>query len=274
MKMDFNELKTTITENESKKILNMFEMLLRERPNILKDERYSSVKETVTQNCFISLGLCGVADGIFYPNSQFNFINTMRKFVCLCIYKNKPSICYRHKKIEGYFIEYMENIIYSYEEREARKNLLSYQETLTDSIKLLKSIQQVKKSDGSKYKIFSRNFTSSLSYFKISADYNLINISGVEQCNNSSRYYSDRIHIKNYHDVSDPLSPENIMAMINENIEFYNEQLKQTETKLSCLHSEALEIEYLFKRLLTAGSNIKNKDFMRDYINANLYKLQ
>ena len=64
------------------------------------------------------------------------------------------------------------------------------------------------------------------------------------------------------------------MAMINENIEFYNEQLKQTETKLSCLHSEALEIEYLFNRLLTAGSNIKNKELLRDYINANLYKLQ
>ena len=29
MKMDFNELKTTITENESKNILNMFEMLLK-----------------------------------------------------------------------------------------------------------------------------------------------------------------------------------------------------------------------------------------------------
>ena len=39
------------------------------------------------------------------------------------------------------------------------------------------------------------------------------------------------------------------MAMINENIEFYNEQLKQTETKLSCLHSEALEIEYLFRKI-------------------------
>ena len=273
MKMDFNELTTTITENESKNILNMFEMLLKEQSNYLKDERSSSVKETVTQNCFISLGLCGKADGLWFPNAQFNFINTMKKFVCLCIYKNKPAICYRHEKIEGYFIEYMENIIYSYEERETRKNLLSYQETLTDSIKLLKSIQQVKKSDGSKYKIFSKNFTSSLAYFKISADYNLINISGVEQCNNSSRYYSDRIHIKNYHDVSDPLSPENIMAMINENIEFYNEQLKQTETKLSCLHSEALEIEYLFRKILKVGSNIKNKDFMRDYINANLYKL-
>ena len=273
MKMDFNELKTTITENEAKNILNMFEILLIERSNILKDERARSVKETITQNCFISLGLCGVADGLWFPNAQFNFINTKKKFVCLCIYNNKPAICYRHEKIEGYFIEYIENIIYSYEEIKERQNLLNHRETLEDNIKLLKSIQQVKKSDGSKYKIFSKNFTSALAYFKISADYNLINISGVEQCNNSSRYYSDRIYIKNYHDVSDPLSPENIMEMIKEYINSYSEQLKQIETQLKFLHSEALNIEHLFNNLLIAGSNIKNKYFLREYINANLYKL-
>ena len=111
MKMDFNELKTTITENESKNILNMFEMLLKEQSNYLKDERAKSVKETINQACFISLGLCGVADGLWFPNAQFNFINTMKKFVCLCIYKSKPAICYSHKKIEGYFVEYIEYII-------------------------------------------------------------------------------------------------------------------------------------------------------------------
>ena len=274
MKMDFNELKTTITENEVKNILDMFEILLRERSNILKDERARSVKETISQNCFISLGLCGVADGIFFPNAEFNIINTMKKFVCLCIYENKPAICYTHEKIEGYFVEYIENLIYSREEIETRKSLLNYKETLTDNIKLLKSIQKIKKSDGSNYEIFCKNFTSSLSYFKIAIDYNLVNISAVEQFSNSSRYYSDRILIKNYHKVNDPLSPDNIMMMINEYINNYSEQLKQIEKKLKCLHSEAIEIEYLFNKLLTAGSNITNKELLRDYINANLYKLQ
>lgn len=271
--MDFNELKTTITENEVKNILDMFKMLLQEKANILKDERSACVQDTINQACLISLGLCGVADGVFFPNAQFNFINTKREFCCLCIYKNKPAICYTHEKIKGYFIEYLENLIYSYEEINTRKSLLNYQETLTDNIKLLKSIKQVKKSDGSKYKIFCKNFTSSLSYFKISSDYNLINISAVEQFSNSSRYYSDRIHINNYHDVNDPLSPENVMIIINEYINNYSEQLKQIEKKLKCLHSEAREIEYLFNKLLTAGSNITNKELLRDYINANIYKL-
>ena len=91
MKMDFNELKTTITENESKNILNMFSILLREQSNYLKDTRAKSVKETINQACFISLGLDGVADGIFFPNAQFNFIHMKKEFICLCIYKNKPA---------------------------------------------------------------------------------------------------------------------------------------------------------------------------------------
>ena len=274
MKMNFNDLKTTITENEVKNILNMFEMLLRERPNILKDERAKSVKETINQACFISLGLCGEADGIFFPNAQFNFINSRKKFVCLCIYNNKPAICSEHEKIENcYFVEYLENLIYSYQEIKTRKDLLNYQETLTDCIKLLKSIKRVKKGDGSDYKIFCKNFTSSLSYFKISIDYNLINISAVEQFSNSSRYYSDRILITNYHNVNEPLNPDNIMIIINEYIYNYSEQLKQIENKLKCLHSEAIEIERIFNRLLIAGNNITNKELLRDYINANLYKL-
>lgn len=274
MKMDFNELKTTITENELKNILDMFKMLLQEKANILKDERSACVQDTINQACLISLGLCGVADGVFFPNAQFNFINKQSDFCCLCIYKNKPAICSTHEKIENcYFIEYLENLIYSYEEINTRKSLLDYHETLTDNIKLLKSIKRVKKNDGSNYKIFCKNFTSSLSYFKIAIDYNLVNISAVEQFNNSSIYYSDRIIINNYYNVNDPASPDNIMIMINEYIINYSEQLKRIEKKLKCLHSEAIEIEYLFNRLLTAGSNITNKELLRDYINANLYKL-
>ena len=63
------------------------------------------------------------------------------------------------------------------------------------------------------------------------------------------------------------------MIMINEYIINYSEQLKRIEKKLKCLHSEAIEIECLFNRLLTAGSNITNKELLRDYIKANLYKL-
>ena len=274
MKMDLNELKTTITENEKTNILDTFKILLQEKANILKDERAVCVQETINQACFISLGLCGVADGIFFPNAQFNFKNTRRKFCCLCIYKNKAAVCFTHEKIENrYFLEYLDNIIYSPNEIETRKNLLFYHEIVADNIKLLKSIQQVKKSDGSNYKILCKNFISSLSNFKMAIDYNAVYISAVDQFSNSSIYHSHRILITNYHNIKDPLNPDNIMLVINQYINNYSEQLKQIEKKLKCLHSEALEIENLFNKLLTAGDKFVNKELLRDYIESNLYKL-
>ena len=160
--MNLNELKTTITETEAKNILNMFEMLLKEQPNYLKDERAKSVKETIDQACFISLGLDGVADGIFFPNAQFNFMYMKRDFICLCIYKNKPAICYTHEKIDDYFIEYLEEIIYTSVEINERDRLTRQHEENKNCIKLLQSIKRVKKADQSDYKIINKNFFFSI----------------------------------------------------------------------------------------------------------------
>lgn len=273
MKMNLNELKTTITENEAKNILKMFEMLLKEQPNFLKDTRAKSVKETINQACFISLGLCAEADGIFFPNAQFKFKNTKMKFCCLCIYNNKPSICYEYETIGGYFFKTLEGLIYSNEEIETKRNLSIQIEIITDNLKLLNSIQQVKKSDGSNYQNLSKNFISSLSDFKMTIDDNIIQISAIEQSNNSSIYYSDRIFITDFHNANENLTPADIMEMIKEYINIYIEQKKIIETKLKRLHKEAREIEKLFDELLAKQDNMINKDFFREYIRANLYKL-
>ena len=274
MKMNLNELKTTITENESKNILKMFEMLLKEQPNYLKDERAKSVKETINQACFISLGLDGVADGIFFPNAQFNFIHMKRDFVCLCIYKNKPAICFTHEKIEGDFIEYLEDIIFSSEEIRERERLTRQHEENINCIKLLQSIKRVKKSDQSDYKIINKNFTSSLDYFTMKIDYNVIQISAIERLeNDKSKYCSDRLYIKDYQNMNDQINADRIMSTINEYITTYIENNKTIEAKLKCLHQEALKVEKLFDELLAKQDNMINKDFFREYIKANLYKL-
>ena len=273
--MDFNELKTTITENESKNILNMFEMLLKEQPNYLKDERSSSVKETIKQACFISLGLDGVADGIFFPNAQFNFIHIKREFICLCIYKNKPAICYTHEKIEDYFIEYLEDIIFSIEEIRERERLTRQHKGNENCIKLLKSIKRVKKSDQSDYKIINKNFTSSLDFFTMKIDYNAIQISAIERLeNNTSNYYSDRLYIKNYQNLNDDqINADCIMSTINEYITTYIENNKTIEAKLKCLHQEALKVAKLFNDLLVNSNNLLNKKLLCEYITRNTYKL-
>ena len=273
--MDFNELKTTITENESKNILNMFETLLKEQPNYLKDGRASSVKETIDQACFISLGLDGVADGIFFPNAQFNFIHMKREFICLCIYKNKPAICYTHEKFEDYFIEYLEDITFSIEEIRERERLTRQHKENENCIKLLKSIKRVKKSDQSDYKIVNKNFTSSLDFFTMKIDYNAIQISAIERLeNNTSNYCSDRLYIKNYQNLNDDqINADCIMSTINEYITTYIENNKTIEAKLKCLHQEALKVEKIFNNLLTSTNNLLNKKLLHEYITRNAYKL-
>lgn len=271
--MDFNELKTTITENEAKNILNMFSILLREQSDYLKDTRAKSVKETINQACFISLGLCGKADGIFFPNAQFNFKNTNMKFCCLCIYNNMPAICFTHEAIRGYFFKFLEDLIYSNEEIEKKIRLKSQYKEFTIKIKLLESIERVTKSNGYNYKILCKNFTSSLSNFKMKIDNNIIHISAVEQSIDAPLYYEDRILITDFQKANDTIRPDDIMRMIREYINTYTEQRNLIETKLKCLHKEAREIEKLFDELLAKQDNMINKDFFREYIKANLYKL-
>ena len=272
--MNLNELKTPITENESKNILNMFETLLKEQPNYLKDERTSSVKETIDQACFISLGLDGVADGIFFPNAQFNFKHMKREFICLCIYKNKPAICYTHEKIEGYFIEYLEDIIFSSEEIHERERLTRQHKENENCIKLLQSIKRVKKSDQSDYKRLNKNFTSSLDFFEMKIENSRIQIWAIERLeNNTSKYYSDRLYIKDFQNMNDQISVDCIMSTINEYITTYIENNKTIEAKLKCIHEEALKVEKLFNDLLTNSKNLLNKSLLYEYIKANLYEL-
>ena len=272
--MNLNELKTTITENEVKNILDMFKMLLQEKANILKDERSACAQDTINQACLISLGLCGVADGVFFPNAQFNFINTKREFICLCIYENKPAICYTHEKIEGYFIEYLEDIIYTSEEIAEKKHLTRQYEENINCIKLLQSIKRVKKSDQSDYKIVNKNFTSSLDFFTMKIDNNIIQISAIDRLeNNTSKYYSDRLYIKDFQNMNDQINADCIMLTINEYITTYIEKNKTIEAKLKCLHKEALKVEKLFNDLLTSSNNLLNKSLLYEYINANVYKL-
>lgn len=273
--MNLNELKTTITETESKNILNMFEMLLKEQANYLKDERSSSVKETINQACFISLGLDGVADGIFFPNAQFNFIHMKRNFICLCIYENKPAICYTHEKINGYFIEYLEDIIFSSVEINERERLTRQHEENINRIKLLKSIERVRKNDKTDYKILNKNFTSSLDFFTMKIEYNKIQVSAVERLeNNRSKYYSDILYIKDYQNMNDDqINADCIMKTINDYITTYIENNKTIEAKLKCLHQEALKFEKIFNDLLTSSINLLNKHLLHEYVERNLYKL-
>ena len=276
-------LKTTITPEEKRNILNMFSQLLKERPNTIKDTRNTSIKNTIEQACFISKGLNGEADGIFFPNSIFEMNNSKKDFICLCIYDNKPSMClsypdntiFKSLKDKLYFTS-LESVIYSNEELEERKELNSFIEDYQDRIELLKSIHRVFKKDGKDFQSFEKNFSSEMTYFSIKyGSYtNSIELYASKTHNNGlySRY-NDTIYLYGTAYTKENITPSIFMDVIKDTIKKYNDYISEYKNKLKNLHSEALQVEKIFNDLLSKKDSFVNKDFFKKYIDKNCHKL-
>ena len=277
-------LKTTITPEEKENILKMFSQLLSERPNIIKDNNNSSVKSTINQACFISKGLDGVSDGIFFPNSIFEMNNSKKDFVCLCIYDNKPSIClaypddsvFKSLSDKRYYTT-LESLIYSYEELERRKELESYIIDYQDKIELLSSIYRIYKKDGTDFQDFKKNFGSKMSYFSIKYGLytNSIELYATKLLDNGfySRY-NDIIYLSGTGYTKENIKPSDFMDIINDYIKKYNEYIQGYRNKLENLHREALQIEKIFNDLMIKKDSFVNKDFLCKYIEKNVYRLK
>ena len=273
-------LKTTITAEEKTKILSMFSQLLNERPNTINDLKNPSVKNTIEQACFISEGLDGVADGIFFPNSIFEMNNSKKDFICLCIYDGKPSICLAYpdnavfKSIAGkrYYTS-LESLIYSYEELERRKELESYIIDYQDKIELLSSIYRIYKKDGTDFQDFKKNFCSKMSYFSIKYGLytNSIELYATKLLDNGfySRY-NDIIYLSEKGYDKENIKPSDFMDIINDYIKKYNEYIQGYRNKLDNLHCEALQIEKIFNDLMIKKDSFVNKDFFKKYIDKKL----
>lgn len=66
-------LQEHMNEEEKVQALKLFKQLLTEKPEILKDTRYTPA-QTIEQSCFISGGFkneVGEFDAVFFPNSDF-----------------------------------------------------------------------------------------------------------------------------------------------------------------------------------------------------------
>lgn len=271
-------LKTTITPEEKRNILSMFSQLLKERPNVIKDLENPSVKNTIEQACFISEGLDGVADGIFFPNSVFEMNNSKKDFVCLCIYDDKPSICQTYsniKSLEGknYFTS-LESLIYSYEELERRKKLESYIIDYQDKIELLSSIYRIYKKDGTDFQDFKKNFGSNINHFSICFESDTgiaLYASKIE--NGFYKRYEETIYLSEKGYDKENIKPSDFMDIINDYTKKYNEYIQGYRNKLENLHREALQIEKIFNDLMIKKDSFVNKDFFKKYIDKNCHRL-
>lgn len=276
------KLKTTITKEEKTNILNMFSQLLKERPNIIKDTINTSIKNTIEQACFISRGLEGKADGIFFPNSIFEMNNSKKDFICLCIYDGKPSIClaypddsiFNSLKDKLYFTS-LESLIYSYEELERREELDSYIKDYQDKIELLNSIYRVFKKDGKDFQNFEKNFSSKLNNFimRFESDTRIVLYASKTFENGFYKRYADVIYLSGTGYTKENITPSIFMDLLNNEIKKYNDYLSECKSKLENLHREALQVEKIFNDLLLKKDSFINKDFLRKYIEKNVYNL-
>lgn len=280
---DLKGLKTTITAKEKGDILEMFSQLLKERSNIIKDLQNKSIKNTIDQACFISKGLDGEADGIFFPNSQFEIYNTKKDFICLCIYEEKPSMClafpddsvFKSLIDKKYFVS-LESLIYCNEELERRKELNSYIKKYQDKIILLSSIYRVFKKDGKDFQNFEKNFASKMTYFsmKFGSDTRVELYASELLENGFYNRYNDTIYISNAGYTKENIKASDFMKILNDDIQKYNKYIEEYKNKLKNLHSEALQIEKIFNDLMSKKDSFINKDFFRKYIEGNSYKLR
>ena len=277
------KLKTIITAEEQKNILSMFSQLLKERPNTIKDLNNTSIKNTIEQACFISKGLNGEADGIFFPNSTFEINGSKKEFICLCIYDGKPSMClaypddsvFKSLKDKLYFTS-LESIIYTNEEIEARKELNSYINDYQERIELLSSIYRVYKKDGKDFSNFEKNFSSKFTYFSIKyGSYsNSIELYASELLQNGFyKRYEDAIYLSGTGYTKENITPSIFMDLINKEIKKYSGYIKEYKNKLENLHREALQVEKIFNELMVKKDSFINKDFLRKYIETNIYKI-
>lgn len=279
---NLENLKKTITQEERKNILSMFKQALKERSNIIKDLRNSNINNTIDQACFISSGFNGIADGIFFPNSEMAYLNSKKEFICLCIYDGEPSIClnypddpiFKSFKNQYYFIS-LESIIYNREELERRKEIKNYISNYENKMQLLKSIYRVYKKDGSDFQNFFKNFDSKLKYFSMNFDgSSRVDIYASELLENGFyKRYNDTIYLSGSGFTTENITASQFMYLINEDIEKYKKYIDEYNKKLNTLHDEALKIEKIFNDLKNKKDQFINKDFFRKYIESNISEL-
>lgn len=263
-----------ISEIQKNEIIKLFKQVLEEKPEFIKDKRSNSIKNTIEQSCFISEGLNGEADGIFFPNADFEMFKDL-KFICLCLRDNKPSMCMEFVNTNKFHFESLDDILYSREEQDFRKKLIKSKEDYEQRLCLLSSIYRKTKKDGEDFKDLFKNFGSSMTYFKMSA--NIFNTSIDIYASNTKQNgmydrYEDTIYLIRGETTND-LTADKLMELINQDIEKYKNYIKEKEQQLSCLHTEALKVEKIFQNLLNENNKLINKRYLKEYFDSNSYKL-
>ena len=261
-------LQKHMNEEEKATALKLFKQLLTEKPEILKDIRYTPA-QTIEQACFISGGFkneAGEFDAVFFPNSQFKG----KKIVCLAFQNGKPCIiCHHEIKLQNEIkawesVEKLEYLIFENEEIEEINQLKNQVNYYNMSILMLESYQRRRTKSGGDFKELFKNFENrhdlSLNSCAYGAYKSYLNI------NNCNCY----ININLLNDVKN-VTPDEIEQAIKHEIEKYKKRIKETLNKIEIIHAETLEAVKIYENVYNKSKKFKTK-ILRKILENRLYK--
>lgn len=257
-------LQEHMNEEEKATALKLFKQLLNEKPEILKDTRYTPA-QTIEQACFISGGFkndVGEFDAIFFPNSEFEGKN----IICLAFQNGKSCIVCNHeiktqnetKTWES--VEKLENLIFENEELAEINRLKNEINNYNMNISLLERIKRKRTKSGGDFKDLFKNFENGhiLKLQKnIYGSYLIINT------------YDCYINLLN--DV-DNVTPEEIEQAIKHEIEENKKRIKENLNKIEIVHAETLEAVKIFNNVYEKSKKFKTR-ILRAILENRSYKL-
>lgn len=263
-------LQKHMNAEEKAQALKLFKQLLTEKPEILKDTRYTPA-QTIEQACFISGGFQndnGEFDAVFFPNSEFDG----EKFICLAFQNGKPCmVCHHEIKFNNVAktwdsAEKLENLIYENEEIEEINNLKQSINYYNENILALERFKRIRTKSGDNFKKLFKNFEDG--HFMTLQ--NLLYSREFKSCLNINyRGLNISFYLKN--DINN-VTPDEIENAIKHEIELYKERAEDAQNKIEMLHAETLEAVKIFNNVFDKSKNFKT-NILKKIIENRLYKL-
>lgn len=250
-------LQEHMNESEKTTALKLFKQLLTEKPEILKDIRYTPA-QTIEQSCFISGGFendNGKFDAIFFPNSEFE---GKKNFICLAFQNGKACmVCDHEIKSQNttktwQSVEKLDTLIFETEELDEIKDLEKNVNYYNKNILTLEGFKRRKTKSGGDFKDLFKNFENghelslnSCVYGEYKSYLNIYN------CN-------CYININLLNDVKN-VTPDEIEQAIKHEIKKNKERIKETLNKIEIIHAETLEAIKIYNNVYDQSKKFKTR---------------
>lgn len=254
-------LQKHMNAEEKAHALKLFKQLLTEKPEILKDTRYTPA-QTIGQSCFISGGFgneAGEFDAVFFPNSDFKGL----KIVCLAFQNGKPClVCHHEIKLQNGIkawesVEILENLIYEDEEMDETNNLKKAINCYNEYISILEIFKRKRTKSGGNFKRLFENFEEGHAM-------SLHHCSGCGIFKSSLNVDYKGVYFNIYLKIAfEQITPDEIEKALNNEIEENKRRIKEAFKKIEIIHAETLEAVKIYNNIFDKSKKFKTRILRR-----------